>query len=174
MNHYLLCEINDESLKELHDALYSGEDPFYLDISTDGGDSATMFAMFELLQIVPRNVIGTAIGRCQSAGVLVLAGCDIRRASANTIFMVHEDSYEIEGGHNETRKIVEQHEVEEILWAELMQSVTKIDANEWRNLSNNTTYFTTEYALSYGLLDEIVVKVSNKEFKRRNGNANEE
>lgn len=155
MNRYLLCDIDDASLKEFHTALHTGKGTFFLDIASDGGSSNTMLSFFDLIKSTPRHVVGTAYGRCQSAAVLILAACDRRISTSSTIFMVHEDSYEVDGNHGDARKAVAQHEIEENLWAILMAENTTTGFEAWRSMAKSSSYFGPQNALNYGLIEII-------------------
>lgn len=157
MDRYLLCDIDEDSLKELHAVVFDkSRSDIYLDITSGGGDSYTMLGFHDLIKTSPRRIIGTAYGSCQSAAVLVLAACHVRRASRNTIFMVHEDTYQTDDLHHDVKKAVQQHEVEENLWATLMAESTRLGYTSWRALSKEVTYFGPEMAKSHGLIDKIL------------------
>lgn len=158
MNRYLLCDIDDVSLKEFYEAVNASRKEkglFYLDIASDGGSSNTMLSFFDMIKNTDRTIVGTAYGRCQSAAVLILAACDQRYSTPNTIFMVHEDSYEIDGSHGDARKAVAQHEIEENLWAILMAENTTTGFEAWRSMAKSSSYFGPQNALNYGLIDII-------------------
>ena len=157
MSRYLLCDIDDASLKEFYEALASTlKGPMYLDIASDGGSSNTMLSFYDLIKASPRTIIGTAYGRCQSAAVLIFAACDQRISTPSTMFMVHEDSYEIDASHGEMKKAVRQHEIEEDLWAILMAANTTLGPESWRSLAKESTFFGPQNAKMYGLVDNII------------------
>lgn len=154
---YLLCDIDDESLKAFSDLLYSTRvGNFTLRIASGGGETDAMWAFVDMIMCSKRNIVGIASGTCHSAAPLILASCDERYCTPNTQFMVHEDIVELEGAPSTTIKKLARAQDSEDRWYTAMSLATGTTINEWRRLSEAETYFDANEALRLGIVDSIM------------------
>lgn len=153
---YLLCDINDESLKEFHEALLKSKGKFTLRVSSGGGETDAMWAFVDTIMCSPRNIIGVAYGTCYSAAPLILAVCDERYCTPNTQFMVHEDIIELEGAPSTSIKKLNRAQDSEARWYTAMSLATGTTITDWRILSERESYFGADDALRMGVIDKIM------------------
>lgn len=153
---YLLCDIDDESLKAFHDALLDTKGEFTLYISSPGGETDSMWAFVDRIMCSSRTISGVASGTCHSAAPLILAVCDRRACTPNTQFMVHEDIVELEGAPSTNTKKLARAQDAEDRWYTAMALATGTTINEWRLMSEKETYFDANEALRLGVVDKIM------------------
>lgn len=130
-----------------------------IELSSEGGNEDYAFAIYDRIKSCGRHVTITAFGPVQSAAILVFAAGTRRIAAKNTIFMVHDTSSKLKGSTGELLREATSMEAAEnrfysLLWAACNKK-TKPTLVYWRQLSKNTTYFSAELSLRWGLADEV-------------------
>lgn len=73
--------------------------PIVIYINSPGGDIFSLMAMISLIDSVPNQVVTVALGKCFSAGAVLLSHGDVRFAAEHTRLMIHETSAWPDGGH---------------------------------------------------------------------------
>lgn len=128
-------------------------------LSSEGGDCYEMFAAFDIIRGLESHVTMMLSGKVMSAGVVIAAAGDYRKAYPNTKFMIHELAYELDDC-----KIVD-HEAALKHSADLMEtyykclaSRTNKTAKQWKQFvkGNPDRYLSAEEALRYGIIDKII------------------
>jgi ATP-dependent Clp protease protease subunit len=134
------------------------EKPIEIVMSSCGGDEYEMLAAYDIIRSLKSRVIATAVGKIMSAAPLILAAADEARCYPHTRFMVHCSSYHIDGKHYDAKRVVEENEKLEKLWANMMATRTKLSAQQWIRMTKNKPdeYFDAETAKEYGIVDEII------------------
>lgn len=158
---YIIGSIDEDAFKnfslELDHALkLDKHSPINVEIASDGGSAHMGMAFYGRIIRSPAPIYAEAYGCIQSAATLVLAACHHREAASETVFMVHDSDHKLIGNTSTLKKQIAQELTEETLWASLMASKTKLDANAWMKAQSETTYFTSKQALKYGLIDKII------------------
>lgn len=136
--------------------------PITIEICSGGGEDAAAFAIYGKMMAssVPLHVM--AYGEIQSAAVLLLAAGDRRYADAQVDFMVHESASELEGETHVVLAAAKRLEKSECKYYTLLANHTETTYEQWRELAKTTTFFTSEDALRYGLIDKIVGEKKNR------------
>jgi len=130
-------------------------------INSPGGDAFSGMALADEIERAKKKgfiVTAHASGIIASAAVPVFAVCDVRLAAPGTIFMVHEASLWKWPGQETASDIRSQNELMDLLRDRYMGKLvanSKLAKEEWERLEKKTTWFSTEKALEWGLVDRI-------------------
>lgn len=128
----------------------------HLTLSSGGGLYLPAFALHDQIKASKKEVTIEATGICQSSALLILQAGSKRSATKNTVFMMHKTAHEIERtAYEEFTKEVEQRKKENELFTQLTIDRSKISKEEFDKLTQNSLYFNSQEALTYGLIDEI-------------------
>lgn len=99
---FVLNKMSNKTFTRMID-LFQGTDisvPVFVVINTFGGSVHIALAMYDLIlaeRCKGRTIVTIAIGSCMSAGNIVLASSNIRYATDNTVFMMHNASLSLSG-----------------------------------------------------------------------------
>tara|TARA_Y100000593_G_scaffold55305_1_gene103534 strand:- start:1331 stop:2005 length:675 start_codon:yes stop_codon:yes gene_type:complete len=138
------------------------EEPIEMLVSTHGGNTVDMFAVYDTMNLVKQDVdISTiGLGKVMSAGVLLLAAGTKgkRKVGAHCRLMLHG----VSAGHvGEIHNL--KNELEEAQWMqdryiECLSENTKMTKKQITRLFDKqiNTYFDAEDAIDYGIADEII------------------
>ena len=130
-------------------------------INSPGGDA---FAGLALSDQIARarargfTIVAHASGIIASAAVPVFAACNVRKAAAGTIFMVHEAALWKWPGRETASDIRSQNELMTLLQGRYLKKLadnSKLSLDEWKALEKETTWFSADKALEWGLVDSI-------------------
>lgn len=130
-------------------------------INSPGGDAFSGLALADQIERAKRegfDVTAHASGIVASAAVPVFAVCNSRYAAPGTIFMVHETSIWKWPGRETASDIRSQHELMGLLrdrYVGKLTSNSKLTKADWEKLEVNTTWFSAEKAVEYGLVDKV-------------------
>lgn len=133
----------------------------HLFINSPGGNAFTGLAIAdELVRATKKGfeITAYASGIVASAAVPILAVCPQRLAAPGTIFMVHETSLWKWPGYETAKDIRAQGKMIELLRDRYMMTLAKytsLPREKWEHLEGQTTWFSAEQALEWGLVDEI-------------------
>lgn len=180
----LYGEITEESCAELIENLYEMKElskevnltdpedpesepiikynPFELLISTEGGLVADMFAVYDVMRSLQKEVdVGTfGIGKVASAGVLLLAAGTKgkRRIGKNCSVMIHEISGGEFGSVKEIQNATKQIKQIRNQYIDALVENTNLSRPKILRYFRKHVdiYFTAEEALKHGIVDEIV------------------
>lgn len=154
----IVGEINEQTYIDLLAYLTKQKrtGPIQLTINSGGGNHMDSLAIYDTLRNWPGEVNILAIGQCQSAAVLIFAAGDVRTASENCWFMVHEDTGKLNGTVAELRLETAQFVRLEAHWAHLMENRTGTAHATWAELSTATTYLDSKEAHELGLVHKIL------------------
>jgi ATP-dependent protease ClpP protease subunit len=158
---YLTGEINfDSTSKVINEILETQQNKEILEIllyiTSGGGFFYPAFALYDIIKssIIPVTTI--ALGYCASSAVPILQAGKTRKASKNTVFMIHHSSNMIENTpFNEFNKQVDQYQIEHGKFLELTISKSYIKRDFFETLSTSF-YFDVSKALELGLIDEVL------------------
>lgn len=159
-----LTDIDSDSVSKAVRGLYlmeteSKTEPAELFICSHGGDVEQTLALYDILNTLQIPVHSFAYGVCMSAAPLLLASGEKnnRWISANTQFMIHPLSDELQGKLADLRSAVKYSEHLDNLWIDLLTKHSKKDRSFWQRRVNKGVdwYFSAEEALEYGLADSI-------------------
>ena len=130
-------------------------------INSPGGDAFSGLALADQIERARRkgfHVTAHASGIVASAAVPVFAVCDERLAAPGTIFMVHEAALWKWPGRETASDIRSQNDLMELLKdryiAKLVDN-SSLTKEQWEQMEKNTTWFSAQKALEWGLADKI-------------------
>ena len=132
-------------------------------INSPGGDAFSGLALSDII-LYFRNthnfhIEAHANGIIASAAVPVFASCSGRYATKGTIFMVHEAALWKWPGRESASDIRSQNELmitlQNLYIGYLVKPVTKLNRAEWEAKEKATTWFNSNKALEWGLIDYI-------------------
>jgi ATP-dependent Clp protease protease subunit len=130
-------------------------------INSPGGDAFTGLAVadeIERAKLKGMKITAVASGIVASAAVPVFAACDKRVASPGTIFMVHESALWKWPGRETASDIRSQNDLMALLrerYLGMLADNSVLTAEQWGEMEGKTTWFSSEKAREYGLVDEI-------------------
>ena len=104
------------------------------------------------------HIIGYAMGMVASAAVPVFAVCEERIASKCALFMVHETSLWKWPGRETRSDIKSQDKLMDLLshkYLKILTDNSDLSLEEWTEMEGKTTWFTSEEAKEWGLVDKI-------------------
>lgn|SRR5574343_39846 len=130
-------------------------------IMSPGGDGMAGLAMAdEIERVIKRGIKihAHASGLIASAAVPVFAVCSTRTASPGTIFMVHEPQLFKFISSEQRKDLKTQTMMMNLLvdkYVSKLASRSKLSKKEWEDKGLDTTWFTAQEALDWGLVDRI-------------------
>ena len=130
-------------------------------VSSLGGDLYDTFAIYDTMRSIPNQIRTIAMGKCQSAAPLLVAGgaAGKRFSLPNCQFMVHD--IWIDGASDATveaaTKELRHTKALRKRYLELMALNTKKTAEEWKKICRRPgdLFFGPQEALNYGIIDTI-------------------
>ena len=156
-----IIEINDYDEEQRIEDIYYEDKPINLFLTTNGGDTDEAFAIYDIIKHTRTQVNIYAIGRCYSAGFIILLAGNIKLAYPNTSFMLHELSYEIQ----DSNLFIHENYVKEFRKAQ--EKVNKIVFQNTNILpeilkdyigKGKDWFMSAEEALRFGVIDKIIDK----------------
>lgn len=160
---FLHGDIEEDSIKQVIKGIFllqsaSKEKPIEIYVGTLGGDEYEMFGLYDVIRSCESHIITIGIGKVMSAGPLLLAAGDERRAYPNTSFMVHQACWESSPfKFTEHEKILKHYGALEKKWALLMEARTGTSASTWMKMCKGPDeYFGVEKAKQLGIIDKIM------------------
>ena len=154
-------EINDlTSASVIAQMLYlesvSKTDPIYIYINSPGGSVTSGLAIYDVINYIKCEVVTIGMGLCASLGAFLLATGDKRYALSNTKVMIHQPLGKSEGQASDMMIVAEEiiktkKRLNEILALKTKQDILKIEKDSERDF-----YMTSNEALKYGIIDEVL------------------
>ena len=129
-------------------------------INSPGGGAFDGLALADEIQRAQKHgfkMIAHASGIVASAAVPVLAVCRPRYAARGTIFMVHEAALWKWPGRETASDIKSQNELMDMLRSRYIKKMvdnSKLSKEEWEAMEKCTTWFSTEKAMEFGIVDD--------------------
>jgi ATP-dependent Clp protease, protease subunit len=127
-------------------------------ISSCGGSLDESFALHDVIRTCTAPVHTMAVGKCMSATPLLVACGDLRSATENTSFMLH-DAHVFPADDNPANLLVSAKVSSLIMdrYAALLAKYTKKRKQFWLSIfrSKVDRYFSAREALEWGVIDEI-------------------
>lgn len=161
---YLFGEIDEtkslDIIKSLHRAMTADNDVMHIYINSQGGSVVDAISIYELIRIIAtmRDVITIGCGEIMSAATIILQAGNQRLMTKNSIFMMHEMSFDLEG-------TISQHQDARI-GTEMMESIffdilfsrcpDKKKRTLRKKIDRKETYLTSDQCKRYSLIDGIV------------------
>lgn len=130
-------------------------------INSPGGDAFSGLALADEIERAKRKgfkITAHASGIIASAAVPVFAVCSVRMAAPGTIFMVHEAALWKWPGRETASDIRSQNDLMKLLqdrYIEKLSKNSKLNNAKWQEFEKNTTWFSVEQAMEWGLVDLI-------------------
>jgi ATP-dependent Clp protease, protease subunit len=132
---------------------YSRAERLTILFNSDGGDVYYGYAIYDLVRAVaaqrPIDII--ANGQCDSSATLILQAATRRLATANTYMLIHFGQETSESAE-ETAHNAESNK----RWYRLFHERTGLSLRMVKKLHDGETYFTTERALKFNIIDEVL------------------
>lgn len=125
-------------------------------ISSYGGEVHSALSIVARIQESKCQIHTKGYGTIMSAATVILASGDKRSMSRLASFMHHESQVIVEGGLDEVKNELRQHDTEEILWNRLMFELTAVPENYWstRGIGKNF-YCNADKCLELNIVDEV-------------------
>lgn len=125
-------------------------------ISSYGGEVHSALSIVARIQESTCRIHTKGYGTIMSAATAILASGDKRSISRLASFMHHESQVIVEGGLDEVKNELRQHDTEEILWNRLMFELTGVPESYWasRGVGKNF-YCDADKCLELNIVDDI-------------------
>ncbi len=133
-------------------------DPIQLHLCTSGGSCYTGLALYDAIASAHTPVEIICQGKVMSMGVIVTLAANVRKAYANTTFMIHQASGLLFGNVQELEESLEEiHRINDILF-KIITDKTKITQDTLNELIQHKRdwFLTAQEALELGLITEII------------------
>ena len=156
-----VTEIDDDAHTDILKAVKFLEsvsmEPITVYVDSYGGSMYEALAIYDVLTTSPCTIKTIGVGKVMSAGVIVLLSGSIVEAYRNTTFMLHEVAAQSGGKTSEIEnELKETKRLQEIL-LDILNSVNQKGKDWWnRKIKSIDVYFTTEEALSIGIIDGVI------------------
>jgi len=112
--------------------------------------------VYNLLKNFPLDIILYNSGHVASAGVTAFLGARERKATKNSLFMIHEVSQSpSSAGVSRLRAAANSLEMENARTESILRTHLNLPEELWSQIRYHDVYLTGEQALEYGLIDEI-------------------
>lgn len=148
----------NEVIQKIHEADELGN-PIDLYISTLGGSVYECLALVDVIKECKVPVTGIALGKVQSAGVVILAACDYRKSYKHTLFMWHGISAAIDSMTlRDIKNLRSQYRYQEKQLVKILTKRTNLKKKFLHGILDSAEdwYFRPKDAKRYGLIDEII------------------
>ena len=156
-----IIEINAYDEEQRIEDIYYKADPISLFLTTNGGNVEEALAIYDTIKYSKTPVDIYVLGKCYSAGFVILGAGKHRFAYPNARFMTHELSYNVsynkltthEDYTNEFRE--NQKKVNKLILSD-----TNIPSEElkWHYEHKKDWFISAEEALKFGIIDKIIDK----------------
>jgi len=160
---FLHGDIEEDSIKQVIKGIFllqsaSKEKPIEIYVGTCGGDEYEMFGLYDVIRSCDSHIITIGVGKVMSAGPLILAAGDERRAFPHTSFMIHESWYSIHEEKCSEHEAILKHNLSiNKKWAECMEDRTGTPAKIWLKMCKGPDeYFDVNKAKTLGIIDKIL------------------
>lgn len=154
-----IVEINDYDYEQRLEDIYYKDKPISLFLTTSGGSTDEALAIYDIIKHSRTQVNIYVLGRCYSAGFIILLAGDCRLAYPNANFMLHELSYNPEYDKLTTHKnyVQEFGRCQEKINQLILQN-TKIKLDKLNDYleKGKDWYMNTDEALDLGVIDKII------------------
>lgn len=125
-----------------------------ISLATDGGCLYTGFGIYDTIQFLKSqdvivNVV--VIGKCFSAGVIILQAATKRACTTNSQFLIH---YGIDSTQSDTEK--KHNNAVDKRMRKLISDRVKVTKRTLNTWFKQETYFNSEEALERGLIDGVI------------------
>lgn len=130
-------------------------------VDSGGGSAFAGMAIANLIRLMESEGVeieGYAIGKVASAAVPIFASCSKRYAYRDCVFMVHKASLRKIFAEETMEDLDSQKSVMSMLrnsYMRILAENSKLSEKEWLEKIMACTWFSTEQALEWGLVDEI-------------------
>ena len=161
---YLIADIDNNSAETVIKGLdflssISEEEPITIKLTTYGGDPYMGFAIHDAIRRCKCPIITMMTGACMSAGVLIASAGDKgkRYADVNCQWMYHAGGEGFDGEVNNFIATAEHVKDFKNTCIDAITQRTKKPRKFWKAMEDSAsdTYFKTEDAKKYGIIDRI-------------------
>ena len=136
------------------------DSPIYIHINTEGGSLTDSFAVYDTLRTVRSPIITVATGVCASAGLIILAGGDVRLSTENTIFFYHQTVLAVDTFNRveDINATADSYRVSQEQYDEIIRKRCGMTKTVWKKnfLGKTAKYFRTDDALKFNFIDSII------------------
>jgi ATP-dependent Clp protease protease subunit len=145
------------------------DEPIYIHVNTEGGSLTDSFAIYDCLRTVRSPIITVATGVCASAGLIVLAGGDIRLCTETTIFFYHQTilSTETFNSVEDIDATAESYRVSQDLYDEIIRKRCGMTKAVWKKnfMGRTAKYFRIDDALKFNFIDSVIKNKKKSKMK---------
>jgi ATP-dependent Clp protease, protease subunit len=153
-----LLEVLDDSIDTYNSDSSLDRTPIELYISSCGGSIYDALSFIDYIRLMQTPVHTIAMGKCMSAGTLLLIAGDRRFATLNSTILIHQMSSGTFGNFQTMLEDMEEFQRLQDLVNDLIMTYTNIDADFLQQIqeSKYDYYMDAEEALQLAIIDEII------------------
>ena len=164
------CDVNRESTLSLTSQLLEldtiNNEPIRLYINTEGGSLTDGFAIYDAIKNIDSPVVGIVSGICASAGLIILAACDYRMCTDNSIFFYHQPimPFEMISSKIEINSLNSFYENIQERADNIIKKRAGLKAKDWNKYFKDKTsfYFDSDQAEELKIVDSVVLNQKPK------------
>jgi len=146
----------DDALEDLN-SFDRNSDPIQIYLDTSGGDTTAALSLVSAIKSSSTPVIVIALGKCMSAGIIILAAATKAVCQKYTSLMWHEISGGRRGSLTDIKVDTDYMDKLQNIAVDIIVDKINITKTEFQNKYVNIDwYFFPEEAIELGLVDEII------------------
>lgn len=130
-----------------------------IDVNSNGGGVMASLCIIHRMMSMKTHVTTICSGQALSAGLLIMAAGDTRKAYPHSRFLFHGNSsaFGYQKAQQHVDDATEAARIDELI-SEFLASVTKKTKRHWLNLcrTQKDVWISAEQALEWGIIDEII------------------
>lgn len=130
--------------------------PIHLHINSPGGELFAALAVLEVIRSLPVAVYTHVEGQAGSAATLLSISGKFRTAGKYSLMLIHQLAGGAHGKFSEMMDDMENNKLLMSVLRDIYRTYSKLSEQELEDLLSSDRFFTPEYALSKGLIDQIV------------------
>lgn len=147
-------------IKALH-LLEQTEEPIHIITNNPGGDFYDGLGIYDTIKASKNHITMKVIGKCMSAGAMILQAADERIMTSNSRLMIHYGTLTLDTeSMNAVRWADEEKRTqaltEDILLERILEKNPNFKRNQLKKMLNPDTILTAAESLAYGLIDKIM------------------
>jgi len=131
--------------------------PIELHMSSNGGGVYEMLRLYDAIQICPCQVKFFGSGTVCSSASYIMAGCDERYLTTNTLVLVHKgNTGDLEGIHTDVQIRMQELEKLDVKCNSIYAANSRMPLEFWNEITHRDLYLTAEEAVMLGIADKVI------------------
>lgn len=125
-------------------------------INSQGGDTHTSLAVYDLLKSCNRTTVGIVSGTAQSAASVVLQACKTRLMTPNSSMMLHKTRVRLDDSIENCQSALRMFKQMEETFFHIYAERSGQEESDIAKMAHIDKFFDAQEALQYGLIDAVL------------------